>query len=153
MSVLSSSLWPMEVVAAPALAPDSGLSSPPPACPAAWGWAGGSCCSGREPGASLHCGGRASGKGWGGGGGGNLKVHSLTSNFLMFSGGKGLWEAANDPGSCGSTFLSSLQLKFPAFPYFWPHPSLMQQLDQDQGTSLLRSPPPLLSPGGQWTPL
>lgn len=86
-------------------------------------------------------------------GGGNLKVHSLTSNFLMFSGGKGLWEAANDPGSCGSTFLSSLQLKFPAFPYFWPHPSLMQQLDQDQGTSLLPSPPPLMSPGGQWTPL
>lgn len=45
----------------------------------------------------------------------NFKVHSLTSNFLM-SGRRSVWEAANLPGSCGSTFLSSLPLKNPAFP-------------------------------------
>lgn len=84
-----------------------------------------------------------------------VKVQSLASNFLMFSGRRGLWEAANHPGSCGSKFLSSLQLKIPAFAYFWLHPVPIWVFDQGQGTSLAPPPLPYLSLGpvdmGQWT--
>lgn len=138
----------------PVLTPHSGLSSPPPAClqPAELGvWV--RMALGPEP---RWCRGEGVRKRLRGRG--TLKVQSLTSNFLMFSGGQGLWEAANHPGSCGSTFLSSRQLKIPAFPYFWPHPVPIEPLDQDQGTSLLPPPPPPYVPLGPvdmgwWPPL
>lgn len=82
---------------------------------------------------------------------GHSEGPSLTSNFLMFSGGQGLWEAANHPGSCGSTFLSSRQLKIPAFPYFWPHPSLSSHLIKIKVLPFCPHPHPLMFPWGRWT--
>lgn len=54
-----------------------------PVHPAAWTWAGGSHAQDQG----------GSGLGVQLGEGGALEVQSLTSNFLMFSGGQGLWEA------------------------------------------------------------
>lgn len=81
-------------------------------------------------------------RGWGKGRGADLKIQSLPSNFLMFSGRRRAGEAAIHPGSRGSTFLLSLQLEIQAFPYFWLHPVPLQPLDQGQDISLLPLPPP-----------
>lgn len=85
-----------------------------PARPAAWTWAGGSHAQGQG----------GSGSGAQRGEGGALEVQSLTSNFLMFSGGQGLWEAASCPGSCGKPAAgsSSLSLRLPP-PHPRPHPA------------------------------